>query len=178
MLVIPTGVTTQRDYTVVGSSPLVLPRLPFNRNLQSVTFSQSAAASRLSCTQLIGSSPPASSWKPLSNSLTHALNGNRSSSGRGLRLAAWNSGSAFLHNRTNEIEALISVHKPHLLVISEARYYSYSNEVLVSIPQYELVHSKTLENNDFKYSRIHVYKHESLVAKVRLDLMDSSVSSI
>jgi hypothetical protein len=63
-------------------------------------------------------------------------------------------------------------------VISEARFYSDSNKVMVSIPQYELVQSKTLENNDFKYSRIHVYKHESVVAKVRLDLMDSSVSSV
>jgi hypothetical protein len=35
-----------------------------------------------------------------------------------------------------------------------------------------------LENDDFKYSRIHVYKHESISAEIRWDLMDSTVSSV
>ena len=125
-----------------------------------------------------GTSAQNTAWKPLSKRLAHAKYGNRSNAGQGLRLASWNPGSAYLHNRTNEIEALISTHKPHLLVISEARFYHKNNDMCVQIPHYDLIQSKTLENEDFMYSRIHIYKHESITAKVRNDLMDSSVSSI
>ena len=111
-------------------------------NLQSSTLSRSVTASNLVCTQLLGSSPPASSWKPLSNSLTHALNGNRSDSGRGLRLVAWNSGSAYLHNRTTEIEALLPVHKPHMLVISEAKFTVIVMKFLSVSPSMNLFNRK------------------------------------
>ena len=40
-------------------------------------------------------------WKPLSNKIAHSTNGNRSAAGQGIRLAAWNAGSVFLHNKIN-----------------------------------------------------------------------------
>ena len=48
----------------------------------------------------------------------------------------------------------------------------------VRINGYDVIFSKTLQNNSLRYSRVVVYKHESIVAKVRADLMDDSVSSI
>ena len=46
------------------------------------------------------------------------------------------------------------------------------------IDDYELITSKTIENMDLKISRVVVYKHTSLVAKVREDLMSDKFSSI
>ena len=117
-------------------------------------------------------------WKPLSNQLAHSTNGNRSAAGRGIRLAAWNAGSAFLHNKINEIEAVISKNRPHLLVISEANLHRDHDIQRVQIPNYKLLVSKTLANNDLKYSRVVMYVHNSIVADLREDLMDDNISSI
>jgi hypothetical protein len=103
-------------------------------------------------------------WKPLSNKIEHSTDGKRSAAGRGIRLAAWNAGSAFLHNKINEIEAVISKNCPHLLVISEANLHHDHDIQGVQIPNYKLLVSKTLANNDLKYSRVVMYVHDSIVA--------------
>ena len=43
---------------------------------------------------------------------------------------------------------------------------------------YELITAKTMENPRLQYSRVVVYKHSSIVSKVRTDLMSDEFSSI
>ena len=66
--------------------------------------------------------------KPLQSSILSDSNfyarytyGNRNN--RGIKLSHWNAGNAYLENKTNEIETLISDHHPHLLGISEANLH-------------------------------------------------------
>ena len=102
--------------------------------------------------------------------------GNRSS--RGIKLTHWNAGSAFLENKINYIETLISSHHPHLLGISEANLRKDHNIGNCMIQDYELFTSKTMSNVNLQISRVVVYKHTSVVAKVREDLMSNNFSSI
>ena len=51
-------------------------------------------------------------WRPLANESMHRMNGNRAGSGKGLRLAAWNPGSAHLINKITEIESVIESTRP------------------------------------------------------------------
>ena len=102
--------------------------------------------------------------------------GNRSS--RGIKLTHWNAGNAHLENKNTELEQLISDHHPHLLGISEANLFSHHCVDNCKIADYELITSKTLENLNLRVSRVVVYKHISIVAKVREDLMSDRFSSI
>ena len=102
--------------------------------------------------------------------------GNRSN--RGIKLSHWNAGGAHLENKTIEIENLISDHHPHLLGISEANLHKDHCFDNCKIEDYELITSKAIENMNLKISRVVVYKHSSLVAKVREDLMSDKFSSI
>ena len=103
-------------------------------------------------------------------------NGNKSN--KGIKLSHWNAGSAFLENKVNEIETLISGHHPHLLGISEANLRKDHNIGNCMIEDYELITSKTMNNLNLQVSRVVVYKHTSVVAKVREDLMSDKFSSI
>ena len=102
--------------------------------------------------------------------------GNRST--RGIKLSHWNAGSAFLENKINDIENVIGNHHPHLLGISEANFHKNHCLDNCKIEGYELITSKTLNNMNLQVSRVVVYKHTSLVAKVREDLMSDKFSSI
>ena len=102
--------------------------------------------------------------------------GNRAN--RGINLSHWNAGSAFLENKTQEIETLISDYHPHLLGISEANLHKNHCLDNSKIVDYELITCKTLENINLRVSRVVVYKHTSLVAKIREDLMSDKFSSI
>ena len=102
--------------------------------------------------------------------------GNRTN--RGIKLSHWNAGSAYLENKTIEIENVISDHHPHLLGISEANLHRNHCIDNCKIDDYDLITCKTLDNVNLQISRVVVYKHNSLVAKVREDLMSDSFSSI
>ena len=118
-------------------------------------------------------------WKPLSNSWAHITFGNRRGAGKGLKLAAWNAGSAHLENKITELEAVIDSVRPHIFVISESNLKQSTDRSNVQIPNYELFVSKTIDNSDLKnISRIVIYKHESVIGKLREDLMNSSLDSI
>ena len=118
-------------------------------------------------------------WKPLSNLTAHMCYGNRGKSGKALVLAAWNSGNAYLENKLNEIENVIESVKPHLLVVSEANLRQCVDQTTVQIAGYELITAETITNRQIKnISRVIIYKHESVTAKVRLDLMSNTVDSI
>ena len=102
--------------------------------------------------------------------------GNRTN--RGLKICHWNMGSAHLQNKLNEIETVIADLRPHVLGISESNLYKKHDLENVMIEDYELFTATTLENPNLEVSRVVVYKHKSIVAKLRKDLMDDTFSSI
>ena len=111
-----------------------------------------------------------------SNFFARYTYGNRSN--RGMKLSHWNAGNAYLENKTNEIENLILDHHPHLLGISEANLHKNHCIDNCKIQDYDLITCKTMDNENLQISRVVVYKHTSLVAKVREDLMSDQFSSI
>ena len=128
---------------------------------------------------LVGLSPSSSSFwlsrKEL-NSLAKAITGNRQN--RGLKLAHWNAGSAHLYNKMQDIEKVISDYHPHVLGISESNLKKDHDLQDVQLEEYEIITSKTLNNEQLNISRIVCYKHQSVVGKVRNDLMSDQFSSI
>ena len=104
------------------------------------------------------------------------INGNRSN--RGIKITHWNLGSAHLVNKIHEIETVVADMRPHLLGISESNLFSSQSKDDVMIEDYELFTALTIENQDLQVSRVVVYKHKSLVAKLRKDLMSQDFSSI
>ena len=110
------------------------------------------------------------------NKLARSTNGNRQN--RGMKLAHWNAGSAHLKNKMHEIEQVVSENHPHLLGISEANFKRGHDVEEVQLDDYDLILSKTIENDQLQVSRVVCYKHQSLVGKVREDLMSDQFSSI
>ena len=110
------------------------------------------------------------------NQLVRAKNGNRQN--RGIKLAHWNAGSAHLVNKMHEIEQVVSDNHPHLLGISEANLKRDHDIDDVQLQEYDLILSKTIDNDNLQVSRVVCYKHQSLVGNVREDLMSDQFSSI
>ena len=110
------------------------------------------------------------------NQLAKATTDNRSN--RGIKIAHWNAGSAHLHNKMDDLESVIADFKPHILGVSEANFKREHSLDEVQIKDYELVFSKSIEDDQLKVSRVVCYKHQSMVGKVRTDLMDREFSSI
>ena len=110
------------------------------------------------------------------NFIARYINGNRND--KGLKIAHWNLGSAHLKNKMHEIETLVADIHPHLLGISESNHFKCQNIESVMLPDYDLITALTLENPNLEVSRIVIYKHKSVVAKIRKDLMSNLFSSI
>ena len=108
------------------------------------------------------------------NKLVKARNGNRQN--RGIKLAHWNAGSAHLVNKMHEIEQVVAEHNPHLLGISESNFKRVHDIENVQLQDYDLVLSKTFDNDQLEISRIVCYKHHSLVGQVREDLISDEFS--
>ena len=87
-------------------------------------------------------------------------------------------GSAHLPNKMDDLVDVVSDLHPHVLGVSEANLKREHSLESVQIPEYDLVLSKTLDNDQLRMSRIVCYKHQSMVGKVREDLMDENFSSI
>ena len=143
-----------------------------------------ASPSLCSCSRFPSRSP-SSCWVPQlafwltnkdRNQLARALNGNRQN--RGIKLAHWNAGSAYLANKMHEIEQVVSDNHPHVLGISESNLKRNHDIEEVQLQGYDLVVCKTMENDNLQISRVVCYKHQSLVAEVRDDLMSDQFSSI
>ena len=112
------------------------------------------------------------------NFLAKIVNGNRGTRGTGLKLAHWNKGPAYLHNKHLEIETLITDHHPHLLGLSEANLKKDHDHSLVQHADYHLHLPPTLSNPEVDTARVIVYTHKSLIVKRRVDLEDSRISAI
>ena len=78
----------------------------------------------------------------------------------------------------NEIESVVSRHHPHIFGISEANLFKTHDMSNVQLEDYELFTSLTMDNVNLQYSRVVVYKHSSIISKVREDLMSPKFSSI
>ena len=103
-------------------------------------------------------------------------NGNKKING--IKIVHFNKGSAFLENSMHEIESIVQDHQPHILGISEANFLHNHDPSDCSIEGYEMLTAKTLSNPSILASRIVVYKHSSVIGKLRPDLMDDKFSSI
>ena len=112
----------------------------------------------------------------LSNFFARYLYGNRQT--KGIKIIHYNKGNGFLANKKHEIECIISRFHPHILGVSEANFMKDQNKCDVDISDYNLLTCPTLDNPELSYSRIVVYVHNSLVFKVRTDLMCDKYSSI
>ena len=110
------------------------------------------------------------------NFLARYRHGNRRSSG--IKLCHWNKGGAFLINSMNEIEQVITQHRPHVLGISESNFLAKHNIEDVQINDYNLILADTIKNPNLNISRVAVYIHKDVVVKVRNDLMSENFSSI
>ena len=69
-------------------------------------------------------------------------------------------------------------YSPHIIGISEANLLKNHDISEVQIAEYELITSTTMDNISLQYSRVVVYKHSSIISKVRKDLMSPDFSSI
>ena len=78
----------------------------------------------------------------------------------------------------DEIEHVVSTYRPHILGISEANLKRIHNIGDVQLPEYDLIVSKTMDNDQLQASRVVCYLHHSLVGKVREELMSDQFSSI
>ena len=110
------------------------------------------------------------------NRVQRSVNGNRQN--RGIRIAHWNAGSEHLKNKMNELEYAVGEHHPHIFGISESNLHRGHDLEDVQLQDYELVTSKTMENDQLQVSRVVCYLHSSIVGKVRHDLMSDQFSSI
>ena len=102
--------------------------------------------------------------------------GNRNQ--RGLKIASWNKGGGYLHNKMHEIEKIVEDIQPHILGITEANRFKSHIEKNINIEGYDVYTAKTMDNPNLNVSRVIVYKHKSVVSKLREDLMDDNISSI
>ena len=112
----------------------------------------------------------------LNNKYSKYTYGNRKQAG--IRIFHFNKGNAHLCNRMHEIENIIDKHKPHILGISEANFFQHHDFESAQIENYKFITSRTLQNPDLKVSRVCVYLHNSMVGKIREDLMSDKFSSI
>ena len=102
--------------------------------------------------------------------------GNRNN--RGIKLSHWNAVNAHLKNKLNEIESVTGLLHPLSFGVSEANLLKKHKIEDVQIPDYELITALTMDNPKLQYSRVVVYKHTSIISKVRTDLMSQHFSSI
>ena len=93
-------------------------------------------------------------------------------------MSHWNAGSAHLHNKLDEIESAISRHHPLIFGVSESNLFKSHCMQDVQIQDYDLITAQTMDNPKLQYSRVVVYKHTSIISKVREDLMSNEFSSI
>ena len=117
-----------------------------------------------------------SSFSMISNFQSRCQYGNRRN--QGIKICHWNKGGAHLQNKMAEIKQIVSGINPHILGISEANLLPQHDQSLVQINDYNLHLPLTLTNQNNEYSRIVVYTHKNLVAKLGTDLMSDTCSSI
>ena len=87
-------------------------------------------------------------------------------------------GSSLLVNKIQEVKAVLAREKAQIFGLSEANILDSDDRNQVSIADYNLHVSNTINNPSFRVSRIVVYTHTDIIAKLRHDLMSDDFSSI
>ena len=105
----------------------------------------------------------------VTNFQSRYTNGNRSS--KGITICHWNKGGSFLINKMPEIKNIIAQHHPQILGVSEANLLDVHDASLAAVQDYNLHVCPTINNPSLRTSRIVVYTHKDIVAKLRPDLM-------
>ena len=118
----------------------------------------------------------ASSFSMITNYQSKITSGNRKS--QGIKISAWNKGRGHLQNKMPEIKNVVNGLHPHILGISEANLLSTHDKSLVQLENYVLHTCPTITNPNIQASRMVVYTHNSLVVKLRPDLMCDGYSSV
>ena len=116
------------------------------------------------------------SSRMITNFSLRYLNGNRKSGG--IKISHWNKGPGFLQNKMPEVKNILNGLHPHILGLSEANLKRNHDQNLIQLDDYVLHTCPTINNPEFNTSRVVVYTHNSLVVKLRPDLMCDSYSSI
>ena len=156
------GKVSQYQFCTTGSGQPCLTIIPDIERLDMASHVQKTTKPRISRKKI--------------NQQVRAIVGNRSN--KGIKLAHWNAGSAYLHNKVDDLVEVVADLHPHVLGVSEANFKREHSLDEVQIQDYDLVLSKTVENDQLRTSRVVCYKHQSLVGRVRNDLMDDNFSSI
>jgi hypothetical protein len=112
----------------------------------------------------------------VTNFQSRYTNGNRNS--KGIKIGHWNKGGSFLINKMPEIKNIIAQHHPQILGVSEANLLDVHDASLAAVQDYTLHVCPTITNPSLRTSRIVVYTHKDIVAKLRPDLMCDRYSSI
>ena len=112
------------------------------------------------------------------NKLAHITNGNRGQRGRGIKFIYWNKGPSILANKQQDLETILSTHKPHILGLGEANFRQDHNLEDVQLREYTLHLDSCVDNPDLGLARVAVYTHTSLRVKRRSDLEDSEVAAV
>ena len=81
-------------------------------------------------------------------------------------------------NKIQDIKTILSAEKPHILGLSEANFLDGEDKQQVSVIDYNFYVCKTIDNPRFKVSRVVVYTHIDIIAKLRPNLMSDEFSSI
>ena len=115
-------------------------------------------------------------FRIISNSKMRRINGNGRN--RIIKIAHWNKGSSLLVNKIQEVKAVLALEKAKIFGLSEANLLAGDDRNLVSIADYNLHVSKTINNPNLKVSRVVAYMHTDITAKLRHDLMSDNFSSI
>ena len=104
--------------------------------------------------------------------------GNKGRKRDGITIMHWNKGLSILENKMEEIAAIIDKYRPMVLGLSEANLRRHDDISKVQLKDYKLHTCPTMDNPAHRVSRVVVYTHKSIIAKLRPDLMDPGLSTI
>merc|ERR1712240_888005 len=110
-------------------------------------------------------------WKQ-NNKDQHIKNGNHT-----IKIVQWNKGKANFINKTNELDSILSKHKPNIISICEANINRNNNtEINNRYKDFRIEHTKISINTNL--SRNVIMIKEDLIYKRRTDLEDTETSTV
>ena len=116
------------------------------------------------------------------NKLAHITTGNRSQArGKPLTTLFWNKGNSHLFRKMQDIQTLVSSHKPHIFGLAEANVLTNHDQSELQIPGYNLHLASSLSSPEvggLGVSRVAVYTHTSIIVRRRYDLEDGNLQLI
>ena len=106
------------------------------------------------------------------NKTQHTLNGNNH-----LSLAHWNKGRSLFHNKTNDIDHILSLHKPYIFSICEANADKATNNTPFSTYlDYKIEHTKKPSTTNRSHNILLI--KDDIIYNRRYDLEDDITSTI